>query len=77
MPHYLALITVHATPDEDSGSGMADALGSNKWYPASAGGFVFEVPGEAPDATTAQFAATQHAAEVLDGYDFEAEVREV
>lgn len=92
MPDYLARITVHDVPDDDTRTGMADALGAvddapaahgSALRPASAGVDVplpgpvtFTVPGEAPDLETAELVAQRHAAELLDGFTWDVEVVE-
>lgn len=77
MPAYLARITVSPVPDDAERLGMADALGADADHELSDGGVIFRVPGEAPDLATATAAGLQHAAEVLDGYTFEVDVREL
>jgi hypothetical protein len=78
MPTYLARITVTPVPDDDDERlGMGDALGAQDDPELSDGGAVFTVLGEAPDLATATSAGFQHAAEVLDGYTFEVDVREL
>lgn len=77
MPTYLARITVSPVPDDDVRHGMGDALGADADHDVSDGGLTFTVFGEAPDLATATAAGRQHAAEVLDGYAFEVDVREL
>ena len=77
MPAYLARITVSPVLDDDFTLGMGDALAAQADPEVSDGGVVFSVLGEAPDLTTATAAAHQHAAEVLDGFTFEVDVREL
>ena len=74
MPAYLAHITVRDDLDDDQLTGMADALGAVGGPQVRADSVVFVVPGEAPDSVTAEIAASQHAAELLDGYVYEVEV---
>ncbi|WP_098455153.1 hypothetical protein [Sanguibacter antarcticus] len=76
MASYLALITVRDEMDNDEIDGMRDALGAVNPPEQSGAAMVFLVPGEAPDAEVALSAATQHAGEILDGYDYEVEVSE-
>ena len=77
MATYLAHITVRDDLDDDQVTGMADALGAVGEAQVRADCVVFAVPGEAPDGATAEIAASQHAAELLDGYIYEVEVTEV
>lgn len=77
MPAYLAHITVRDDLDDDQVAGMADALGAVGSPQVRADAIVFVVPGEAPDAAIAEIAASQHAADLLDGYVYEVEVTEV
>ncbi|SDC26591.1 hypothetical protein SAMN05216410_1514 [Sanguibacter gelidistatuariae] len=77
MAAYLAHITVRDDLDDDQVTGMADALGAFGDPEVHVDRIVFVVPGEAPDSTTAEIAASQHAAELLDGYMYEVEVTEV
>lgn len=77
MPAYRAHITVRDDLDDDQVTGMADALGAIGDPQVRSGAIVFVVPGEAPDAGTAEIAASQHAAELLDGYMYDVEVTEV
>ena len=77
MAAYLARITVRDDLDDDQVIGMADALGATGDPQVLAGAVVFAVPGEAPDAAIAEIAASQHAAELRDGYVYEVEVSEV
>lgn len=77
MAAYLARITVRDDLDDDQVTGMADALGATGDPEVRSDAVVFAVPGEAPDSATAEIAASQHAAELLDGYMYEVEVTEV
>lgn len=77
MATYLAHITVRDDLDDDQVTGMADALGAVGEPQLRSDAVVFAVPGEAPDGATAEIAASQHAAELLDGYIYEVEVTEV
>lgn len=77
MAAYLARITVRDDLDDDQVIGMADALGAAGDPEVRSDMVVFVVPGEAPDSATAEIAASQHAAELLDGYMYEVEVTEV
>lgn len=74
MPAYLARITVSPVLDDDERLGMGDALGASENDELSVGHVRFEVLGEAPDLATASSAAYEHAAGVLDDYDFEVDV---
>jgi hypothetical protein len=79
MSTYLARVTVRHALDcleDDEMVGMADALGAVGTPRIEASCVVFDVPGEAPDSTLAFAAASQHAAEVLDGYVYDIEVAE-
>lgn len=77
MATYLARITVYDELDLESILGMADALGATGTPEVSATTTVFDVPGEAPDAGVATVAAAQHAADVLDGFEYEVLVLEI
>ena len=77
MATYLARITVHDELDLESILGMADALGAVGTPGVTETATVFDVPGEAPDAGVATVAAAQHAAEVLDGFEYEVLVLEI
>ena len=77
MAAYLAHITVRDDLDDDQVTGMADALGAVGTPQVRSDAIVFTVPGEAPDGATAEIAASQHAAELLDGYMWDVEVTEV
>lgn len=75
MPDYLAHVIAYDIPDDETRSGMGDALGALRddatdpfTGPATV---VFDLRGEAPDLPTAQRAARSHAAEVLDGWSHE------
>ncbi|HEY8717107.1 hypothetical protein [Pengzhenrongella sp.] len=74
MPAYLARITVFDVLDDDERAGMGDALGAHGEPEMAGEQVVFSVLGEAPDLPTASAAATQHTAEVLDGYTYEVDV---
>lgn len=84
VPDYLARITVQDVPDDDTRAGMADALGAVDDVADEAalpgaplpGPVTFTVPGEAPDLETATGVAQRHAAELLDGFEFEVDVTE-
>ena len=56
---------------------MADALGAVGEPRVEVGAVVFDVPGEAPDGGVAYAAAAQHAADVLDGFEYEVLVLEI
>ena len=75
MATYLAIVTVHGELEADEVEGMRDALGASDHRVAD-GRVVLWVPGEAPDLATATVAAHSHAAEVLDGYVVDVDVRE-
>jgi len=74
MTAYLARITVRDPLDEDERRGMGEALGADAERELVDGAVEFAVPGEAPDLPTASIAARRHAAEILDGFDYEVEV---
>ena len=76
MASYLALITVRDEMDDEEIAGMCDALGAVDPPEHSGSAVIFLVPGEAPDAGVAFSAASQHAAEILDGYVYDVEVGE-
>lgn len=76
MPAYLARITVFQVLDDVERLGMGDALGAHGDPEVSDNAVVFSVLGEAPDPAAASAAAFQHAAEVLDGYTYEVDVRD-
>ncbi|GAA2722195.1 hypothetical protein [Cellulomonas aerilata] len=75
MPTYLARVTVHAELDPEQVDGLADALGAARTEPAD-DRVVLWVPGEAPDAGTAEVAARRHVAEVLQGWTVDVDVDE-
>jgi len=77
MTAYLARITVRDSLDEDERRGMGDALGSDAERERADGAIEFCVPGEAPDLPTASIAARRHAAEILDGFDYDVDVAEL
>ena len=77
MSAYLARITVSPVLDDDERLGLGDALGASEDHELPGGRVRFEVLGEAPDLTTATSAAHEHAAGVLDGYDFEVDVSQL
>ncbi len=79
MPEYLARVTVHDVPDDETRLGMGEALGAvgDDAPPeglVEPGTVTFDVPGEAPDLATAEVAAQRHAAEVLDDFRWGADV---
>ena len=75
MASYLALITVRGDVDPDDAPAIADALGATA-HETVPGGLLLHVPGEAPDLATATVEAQRHAAELLDGWTVEVDVRE-
>lgn len=78
MPDYVAHLTVSDVPDDETRSGMADALGALRDDAPEGftgpGPVTFDLRGEAPDLETAVRVAHTHAAEVLDDFTWEVTV---